>query len=113
MDAPERPDVFAYLDYRVFLADYYVFGKAKFGLSHRGLARRVGVKSPSFLKYVMEGRRNLSPGTARRVAKAVQLEGEPAAFFVALVKFNQAEEREQRVNEAVAQILEQFPPQTQ
>lgn len=93
---PPRPDVFSYLDYREFLRDYYVFGKAKFGLSYRGLARRVGVKSPSFLKFVMESRRNLSPGTARRVAKACACEGEGVDFFVALTVFDQAEAPEER-----------------
>lgn len=91
-----RPDVFAYFDYREFLADYYAYGKAKFSLSYRGFARRAGVKSPSFLKFVTDGRRNLSPGTAARVAKACSCEDGAVDFFVKLVAFNQAEDAAER-----------------
>ncbi len=84
-----RPDVFAYLDYRAYLRDYYAHGRER-GLSHRGLARRAGLRSPSFLKSVMQGQKTLAERTASRVAAACRLEGAAADYFVQLVMFNQA-----------------------
>jgi uncharacterized protein (TIGR02147 family) len=89
------PDVFAYLDYRRFLRDHYTFGKQR-GLSHRGLARRAGIRSPSFLKAVMEGRKTLAEDTASRVAAACRLERHAAEYFVRLVAFNQARDTDQK-----------------
>lgn len=83
------PDVFAYLDYRAFLRDFFVVAKQR-GLSHRGLARRAGLRSPSFLKTVADGRKTLAQETAARVAAACRLEGPAADYFVRLVAFNQA-----------------------
>jgi uncharacterized protein (TIGR02147 family) len=83
------PDVFAYLDYRAFLRDFFVAAKQR-GLSHRGLARRAGLSSPSFLKTVADGRKTLAHETAARVATACRLEGSAADYFVHLVAFNQA-----------------------
>ena len=57
-------DVFSYEDYRTYLKDVYENRKRR-GLSHRGLARRAGLSSPSFLKAVMDGQKNLAPATER------------------------------------------------
>jgi uncharacterized protein (TIGR02147 family) len=92
----ERPDVFAYLDYRTYLRDYYTFGRSRRSLSYRGLARRAQIRSPSFLKRVMEGERNLQEETAGRVAKACGLAADSSDYFVALVLFNQAQGADQR-----------------
>ncbi|MCU0673655.1 MAG: TIGR02147 family protein [Myxococcota bacterium] len=83
------PDVFAYLDYRTYLRAHFAFARER-GLSHRGLARRAGIRSPSFLKSVMDGEKSLAMRTALRVAKACRLEGEAAEYFAHLVAFNQA-----------------------
>ncbi len=83
------PDVFAYLDYRAYLRAHFAFARER-GLSHRGLARRAGIRSPSFLKSVMDGEKSLATRTALRVAKACRLEGESAEYFAHLVAFNQA-----------------------
>ncbi len=65
-------NVFSYEDYRTYLRDVYADRKRR-GLSHRGLARRAGLSSPSFLKAVMDGQKNLSPATAKRLAIAIGL----------------------------------------
>ena len=85
----QPPDIFTYLDYRAFLRDYFAFGQTR-GLSHRGLARRAGIRSPSFLLTVMDGRKTLAGPTAARVASACRLEGDAAEYFSCLVAFNQA-----------------------
>jgi uncharacterized protein (TIGR02147 family) len=84
-------DVFEYLDYRAFLRDLYLERKERGrGFSYRAFSRRAGLKSPNYLKMVIDGIRNITPAMAERFARALALEGEPAQYFVNLVAFNQA-----------------------
>jgi uncharacterized protein (TIGR02147 family) len=90
---PPRPtvDVFAYRDYREFLRAYYAQGReAGRAVSLRSFSRRAGLRSPNYLKLVMDGARNLTSGAAVRFASAAGLRGEAAAYFCELVQFNQA-----------------------
>lgn len=90
-------DVFSYLDYRRLLADYYRTKKAeRRGFSYRAFARRAGVASPNHLKRVIDGERNLSDRSAEQYSRAMGLSGEPADYFTALVRFNQADSRRER-----------------
>jgi uncharacterized protein (TIGR02147 family) len=85
-------DVFAYIDYRRFLGDYYRTKKAQSqGFSYRSFARRAGLRSSNHLKRVIEGQRNLSARSVGQYARAIGLDGEPAEYFAALVAFNQSE----------------------
>lgn len=94
--APEL-DVFQYLDYRAFLRDWYqAHNKDGRSFSFRAFARRAGLKSPNYLKLVMDGERNLTPQTAELFAKGLGLEGEGASYFVDLVAFNQAGTQSER-----------------
>lgn len=84
-------DVFGYLDYRAFLRDVYLAKKAeRRGFSFRAFSRRAELKSPNYLKLVMDGERNLTRAMAERFAGALGLDAESAAYFVDLVAFNQA-----------------------
>lgn len=84
-------DVFEYLDFRAFLGDFYAERKAQGrGFSFRAFSRRAGLKSPNYLKLVIDGARNLSPAMAERFAGACGLEGDARRYFVDLVAFNQA-----------------------
>lgn len=99
-----RPDLFAYLDYRAWMRDAYDAGKAHVSaFSFRYLARRAGFSSPSFIKLVMDGQRNLSLDGAQRVAKAFDLGSEERDFFLALVAFDQAEDAQTK-NEAFERV---------
>lgn len=93
-------NIFSYQDYRAYLKDTYS-NRRKRGLSHRGLARRAGLSSPSFLKAVMDGQKNLAPATARRVASALGLAGDAAEYFRLLVVLNQASDPPERRNAQV------------
>ncbi len=94
--AAQPLDVFAYLDYRAFLRDYYLDKKDKRGLSYRSFSRRAGLRSPNYLKLVIDGDRNLSDEMAARFAKAVGLDADACAYFVELVRFNQAKGTHER-----------------
>ncbi|MGE0789166.1 MAG: TIGR02147 family protein [Sandaracinaceae bacterium] len=92
------PSVFEYLDYRAFLADYYVAKKDEGrGFSFRAFSRRAGLKSPSHLKLVIDGERALTPTTAARYAKAMRLDDEESSYFLDLVGFNQARTASERI----------------
>jgi uncharacterized protein (TIGR02147 family) len=90
-------DVFRHRDYRAFLREFYDLGKRrKAGFSLRAFSRAAGLKSPNYLKLVMDGDRNLTPDMALRFAKACNLSGEAVDYFCELVAFNQANSAEAR-----------------
>ncbi len=91
MERAERPSVFTFLDYRAYLRALVAAEKrARPSFSYRFIARRAGVKSPSFLKLVIDGQRNLGTDTVDRFAQAFGLTAEERDFFAHLVAFNQA-----------------------
>jgi uncharacterized protein (TIGR02147 family) len=82
--------IFHYSDYRKFLAEYYQYRKlTQKGFSHRSFLKKAGISGPSFLKDVIEGRKNLSTGGIRKFAKALDLSKEESGYFRSLVLFNQ------------------------
>jgi uncharacterized protein (TIGR02147 family) len=89
-------DVFSYLDYRSFLRDYYLDRKERRGLSYRGFSKRAGLRSPNYLKLVVDGQRNLTPEMAERFGAACGLSKDGIAYFKDLVAFNQARNSRER-----------------
>jgi uncharacterized protein (TIGR02147 family) len=84
-------DVFRYRDYRSFLRDYYERNKQRRGgYSLRAFSRGTGLRSPNYLKLVMDGDRNLTPTMALRFAEGCGLAGDAVEYFCELVSFNQA-----------------------
>ncbi len=91
MAATSELDVFAYLDYRAYLRDLYVEQKERGrGFSYRVFSRWAGLRSPNYLKMVIDGERNLTQDMAKRFAAACGLKSDAAEFFADLVAFNQA-----------------------
>src|SRR5688572_30102358 len=90
-------EIFAYDNYRAFLKDFYeAKRKTAEKISFRQFARLAGFNSPSFLKMVIDGKRNLSNESIGKVASALRFNKEEAEFFNHLVLFNQAEGVEQK-----------------
>ena len=83
-------DVLEYTNYHQYIADYYAEKKAKSAFSWQTLTRAAGFSSPVFLKYVSEGRSNLSEETAYRVASAMGLAEYEQEYFAEMVRFDQA-----------------------
>lgn len=88
-------DIFKFLNYREYLDKYYKLRKPH-GFSYRTFSRRAGIASPNYLKLVIQAKRNLTPLMAERFAKACNLRGESAEYFVHLVSFNQAKTSAER-----------------
>lgn len=90
-------DVFQYLDYRAFLRDWYrIHNSGGRTLSYRAFGKRAALKSPNYLKLVMDGQRNLSSTMAEKFARALGLDGDAASYFIDLVAFNQAPSQRER-----------------
>ena len=90
-------DVFAYRDYRQFLRAYYDAGRTSGqAVTLRAFSKRAGLRSPNYLKLVMDGERNLTPPMAARFADAAGLRAEAAEYFCELVAFNQAKTASER-----------------
>ena len=89
--ASSPPDLFSTLDYRGHLAAWFAWKKSQNPrFSHRMFARMAGQKSPSLLKAVIDGQRNLTPATREAFADAMKLSGGQRAFFADLVALDQA-----------------------
>ncbi|MBD3419193.1 MAG: TIGR02147 family protein [Chitinivibrionales bacterium] len=89
--------IFDYIDYRRFLADYYATRKQESAaFSYRFFAQKAGIKSPVFLKQVIEGDRNLTDTMCERFMSALKLSDKQARYFSSLVKFNQARTSHQK-----------------
>ena len=80
------PSVFASLDFRAYLGAWFMWKKqVHAGYSHRLFARRAGQRSPSLLKAVIDGKRNLTVATCEAFSRALSHSESEAAFFAALV----------------------------
>ena len=88
----DAPDIYAYLDYRKFLADWFAHQKSvRRSYSHRAFVKRTGQRSPSLLSDVIAARRNLTPAGLEGFLNALKLPAAEARFFTALVNLDQAE----------------------
>ena len=89
--------IFEFLDYREFLKDYYNTKKmANPAFSLRVFSDKIGFKAKDFISRVMNGEKKLSTQSIPKVASGLRLGKHETEFFVALVKFNQAETMEER-----------------
>ncbi len=89
--------MFRFHDYRVFLRSFYSLNKAGgYGFSLRAFSKRAQLRSSNYLKLVMDGQRNLTQEMAPRFADACSLRGQAAEYFCALVRFNQAQQAQDR-----------------
>ncbi len=100
---PFDPDVFDFLDYRAYLREFYRRRKEHTSFSYRAFSMRANLKSPNYLKLVIDGERNLTPSMAKRFAGACGLTGQGSSFFVELVAFSQADTMDER-NEIYARL---------
>lgn len=93
-EAPVAPVLAGYTDYRVYLNDYYLYRRAltqndRRPYSYAMFSAAADIRSPNYLKLVIEGQRNLSDSMAKKFAKAMSLTRQETDEFVALVHFSQ------------------------
>lgn len=90
----KEPIVSDYLNYRDFLRAFYLYRREitkshlrRYNYSH--FSATADIRSPNYLRLVIEGQRNLSEEMAVKFAKAMQLNKEHTDEFVLLVLYNQ------------------------
>jgi uncharacterized protein (TIGR02147 family) len=86
-----------YTEFRTYLRDVYEYRRANesTGLrsySYSTFSAAADIKSPNYLKLIIEGRRNLSEDMITRFAKALRLNKSEGEEFRALVRYGQANE---------------------
>lgn len=89
------PVLAEYTDFRQYLKDVYDHKRGTEGTglrpySYSTFSAAADIKSPNYLKLIIEGRRNLSEDMMARFAKALRLSREDASEFKALVRYGQA-----------------------
>ena len=83
--------VYEYDNYRFFLKDYFVEQKRlKSVFSHRHFAKRAGFASSSFCAHVIDGKRQLTEKSLKKILKGLSIRGRKATYFRYLVMYNQA-----------------------
>jgi uncharacterized protein (TIGR02147 family) len=89
--------VYDYVNYRSFLKDKFNELKRKNPrFSYHSFRRLSGMGSPSYLKMVTEGHRNLGDPGIAMVARGFKLNEADTKYFYTLVKFNQAATTEEK-----------------
>jgi uncharacterized protein (TIGR02147 family) len=87
-------EIVEYTDYRKFIQDYYDERKRCSAFSWHAFAQKAGFSSDVYLKYVCEGKKNLSVGSAGSVANAMGLVGFEYEYFVLMVSYAHAKSSE-------------------
>ncbi len=85
-------EIIEYTDYRKYIQDYYEERKRCSAFSWREFARVAGFSSPVYLKYICDGKKNLSLGAAGSVANAMGLAGFESTYFVLMVSYAHAKD---------------------
>lgn len=93
----EGPLLTSYTDYRQYLKDFYIYKKQTQSslvrsYSYATFSAAADIKSPNYLKLIIDGQRNLSSSMIRKFAKALQLSKSEIEEFEALVNYGQAKE---------------------
>lgn len=81
------PPITDYLDYRIFLHDYYEEQKAISSFSWRFFSKLAGFSSSAYLKLVCDGKTRLSKVGAVRVAAGLKFSKIQTEYFCTLVHY--------------------------
>ena len=97
----EKPSVAESLDYRKYLEDFYLYKRelTKKDLrpySYSMFSAAANIKSPNYLRMIIEGKRNLSEDMIQKFARAMGLNRQEAQDFKLLVLYNQATDPAER-----------------
>lgn len=92
-DSAKAPMLSDYLDYRLYLKDFYEYQRAtQKGLrpySYSVFSAAANIKSPNYLKLIIDGKRNLSADMTKKFAKALRLNRVEAEEFRYMVLYGQ------------------------
>jgi len=90
----EKPELSRYSDYRLYLKDFYKVKQWETRshlrpYTYSDFSAAADIRSPNYLKLIMEGKRNLSSEMAKKFARALKLQRRQVKEFELLVEYNQ------------------------
>lgn len=93
----KEPILAEYLDFRIFLKDFFRFRRQKTRsdlrpYSYAHFSTAADIKSPNYLKLIIDGQRNLSEDMIRKFARALGFNKNEAEEFRLLVLYDQAKD---------------------
>ncbi len=93
----KSPNISTYTDFRFYLKDCYEFKKLTLSTpvrdySYAAFSAAADIKSPNYLKMIIDGQRNLSDEMVTKFSRALQLSKEEAMEFACLVHYGQAKD---------------------
>lgn len=93
----KSPAVYDYTDYLEFLQDWFRWQKENNKqFSFQYFANKAGIKSRSFMQFVLKGERALNSKNYFKVAQGLGLSNKETQYFEAMVLFKHAKDLEQR-----------------
>ncbi len=106
----QAPELSQYMDYRKYLADFYAFKREQTKkdirpYNYQMFSAAANIKSPQYLRLIIEGKRNLSDDMVAKFAKALSLQKEQADELKCLVSYTQATDPAER-NRYLKELME-------
>ena len=99
------PNIFNFMNYRDYLRAFYFEKKASDkGFSFQVMAESAGFSSKSFIKLVIDGKKNLTSESSTRLNNVLKLNEKSFSYFNDLVAFNQARSMRER-NEKLKRLF--------
>ncbi|MFH0920347.1 MAG: TIGR02147 family protein [Fibrobacterota bacterium] len=88
----QSPSIFKYHDFRKFLKELFLYNKTlNRHFTFRYFSQKSGLASPSALKEIVDGKKNLTQSSIIKVASGFKLNKSETEYFTHLVYFNQSE----------------------
>jgi uncharacterized protein (TIGR02147 family) len=113
MKKAQKPDIFQYTDYRDFLKDCFKYNKKEnSNFTYRYFSQKAGYASPSTLKEVIDGKRDIPEKKIQRFIGPFKLNKKESAYFEKLVLYNQAEDTIDKSRYFRELIRMQKPPES-
>jgi uncharacterized protein (TIGR02147 family) len=88
--------LFSYLNYRIYLSDFYEEKKSTSDYSYRRFSQKAGLGSPNYLALVIDQKRDLTIANIHQFAAALDLRTDEVEYFETLVLLNQASTPEEK-----------------
>lgn len=93
----DQPSIFNYNDYRSLLRDLFEFHRKRLRhFTFRYFSKKAGLSSPSALKEVMDGKKNLTQRSILQFAIGFNLNKSETEYFTNLVYFNQSQDEKEK-----------------
>lgn len=83
-------EITGYNDYVSYLTDLVAWKRGHGAFSFRNFCRKSGFRSPTYLKWVLDGVRPISPKSAHKFAAGLALDRHETEYFLLMVRYQSA-----------------------